>query len=59
MATMGMLDEIRHGQIQLFFPHEYVAKDRQFDRAFKAYDTNEWGIIAAATPSRRQTLCAG
>ena len=31
MATMGMLDEIRHGQIQLYFPHEYCAKDRQFD----------------------------
>lgn len=47
MATLGMMDEIRHGQIQLFFPHEYVSKDRQFDWAFKAYDTNEWGAIAA------------
>jgi len=47
MATLGMLDEIRHGQIQLYFPHEYVAKDRQFDWAFKAYDTNEWAAIAA------------
>lgn len=47
MATLGMMDEIRHGQIQLYFPHEYVSKDRQFDWAFKAYDTNEWGAIAA------------
>lgn len=42
-----MMDEIRHGQIQLYFPHEYVSKDRQFDWAFKAYNTNEWGAIAA------------
>ena len=47
MATLGMMDEIRHGQIQLYFPHEYCPKDRQFDWAFKAYDTNEWGAIAA------------
>ncbi len=47
MATMGMLDEIRHGQIQLFFPHEHCAKDRQFDWAHKAYDTNEWAILAS------------
>lgn len=47
MATLGMLDEIRHGQIQLFFPHEYCPKDRQFDWAFKAYSTNEWAAVAA------------
>lgn len=47
MATFGMMDEIRHSQLQLFFPHQYVSKDRQFDWAFKAYDTNEWAIIAA------------
>ena len=47
MATMGCLDEIRHGQIQLYFPHEHVSKDRQMDWAFKAYDTNEWAAIAA------------
>ena len=47
MATMGMMDEIRHAQLQLFFPHQYVSKDRQFDWAFKAYDTNEWAMIAA------------
>ncbi len=47
MATFGMLDEIRHGQIQLYFPHEYVNKDRQFDWAHKAYHSNEWASIAA------------
>lgn len=47
MATLGSLDEIRHGQIQLFFPHEHCPKDRQFDWAHKAYDTNEWAAIAA------------
>lgn len=47
MATFGMLDEIRHGQIQLWFPHELTIKDRQFDWAHKAYHTNEWGAIAA------------
>lgn len=47
MATFGMMDEIRHSQLQLFFPHQYVSKDRQFDWAFKAYDTNEWAMIAA------------
>ena len=47
MATFGMLDENRHTQLQLFFPHSYCPKDRQFDWAFKAYDTNEWGAIAA------------
>lgn len=47
MATMGMMDEIRHSQLQLFFPHQYVSKDRQFDWAFKAYDTNEWAMLAA------------
>jgi len=47
MATFGMMDEVRHGQIQLFFPHEHTSKDRQWDWAHKAYHTNEWGAIAA------------
>jgi toluene monooxygenase system protein A len=46
MALFGMLDEIRHGQIQLFFPHEHCPKDRQFDWAYKALQTEEWGAIA-------------
>lgn len=47
MATFGMMDEMRHGQIQLYFPHEFVRKDRQFDWAHKAFLTQEWGAIAA------------
>lgn len=47
VATIGMLDEIRHGQLQLFFPHSYVKLDDQFDWAHKMYHTNEWGTIAA------------
>jgi PAS domain S-box-containing protein len=47
MSTLGCMDEIRHAQMQLFFPHEHVSKDRQMDWAFKAYDTNEWAMIAA------------
>ncbi len=47
MATFGMMDEIRHAQLQLFFPHEYCPKDRQFDWAHKAYHSNDWAAIAA------------
>lgn len=46
MATFGLLDETRHGQIQLYFPHEYVSKDRQFDWAHKAMHSNDWAAIA-------------
>jgi toluene monooxygenase system protein A len=47
MATLGSMDEIRHTQLQLYFPHEHVSKDRQFDWAHKAFDTNEWAAIAS------------
>jgi toluene monooxygenase system protein A len=47
MATLGSLDEIRHSQLQLYFPHEHCSKDRQFDWAHKAFDTNEWAAIAS------------
>ena len=47
MATFGMLDETRHGQIQLYFPHEHCKRDRQWDWAHKAYHSNEWAAIAA------------
>lgn len=47
MATFGLMDETRHGQIQLYFPHEFVNKDRQFDWAHKAMHTNDWAAIAA------------
>ena len=47
MATFGSLDENRHGQIQLYFPHEHVKRSRQFDWASKAMHTNEWAVIVA------------
>jgi toluene monooxygenase system protein A len=45
MATFGMLDEMRHSQLQLFFPHELLARDRQFDWAHEAHHTRNWLII--------------
>jgi len=47
MATFGMLDEMRHGQIQLFFPHEYVGKDRQFDWSHQTMWSNNWVALGA------------
>ncbi len=47
MASFGMMDEIRHAQLQLYFPHEHCAKNRQFDWAHKAYHSNDWAMIAA------------
>ena len=47
MATFGMLDEIRHGQIQLYFPHEYVNKDRQFEWSHAAMFTDNWVTLGA------------
>jgi len=46
MALYGTLDEIRHGQIQFFFPHELLKKEPRFDWAHKSHHTNEWGVIA-------------
>ncbi len=47
MAVLGALDEIRHCQLSLFFAHEFISKDPQYDWALKAFHTNEWGIISA------------
>ena len=47
MAVFGALDEIRHTQISMFFAHEFVAKDPQYDWTQKSYHTNDWAIIAA------------
>ena len=47
MAVFGALDEIRHTQTALYFAHEFVSKDAQFDWAHKAYHSNDWAIIAA------------
>jgi toluene monooxygenase system protein A len=47
MAVFGALDEIRHCQLSLFFAHEFVSKDPQYDWALKAFHTNDWAIVSA------------
>jgi toluene monooxygenase system protein A len=47
MAVFGALDEMRHAQINMFFCHEFISQDIQYDWAQKAYHTNNWAIIAA------------
>ena len=44
-ATFGMMDEMRHTQLQLFFPHELLARDRQFDWAHEAAHTKNWAVL--------------
>jgi toluene monooxygenase system protein A len=46
MAVFGAMDEMRHAQINLWFSHEFVAKDVHYDWAVKSYQTNNWVIIA-------------
>ncbi|MCE2510011.1 MAG: YHS domain-containing protein [Alphaproteobacteria bacterium] len=45
-GTFGILDEIRHGQLEFIFPHEYLKNDRQWDWAVKTYHTDNWTAIA-------------
>lgn len=47
MATFGMLDEMRHAQLQLYFPHEYVNKDRQFEWSHASMTSNNWVSVGA------------
>ncbi len=47
MAVFGMLDENRHTQLQLFFPHANIKRSHQWDWGHKALRTNEWAAIAA------------
>jgi len=46
LGVFGMLDEIRHGQVDLRFCHELVKNEPRWDWCQKAFHTNEWGIIA-------------
>ena len=46
IAVYGMLDEIRHSQLNLAFSHDLLKQAPQFDWAVKAFHTNEWGILA-------------
>jgi toluene monooxygenase system protein A len=45
MATFGLLDEIRHGQTQLYFAHEGLRHSHQFNWGHKLLGTQEWGAI--------------
>jgi toluene monooxygenase system protein A len=45
-ATFGTLDEIRHGQIQLYFAYEFIQQDRSFDWAHKSAKTENWIIVS-------------
>ena len=46
LGVYGMLDEIRHAQLDLAFSHDMLKHDERFDWCNKAFHTNEWGIIA-------------
>ncbi|MDA0821009.1 MAG: YHS domain-containing protein [Proteobacteria bacterium] len=47
MATFGMMDENRHAQLQLFFPHANIQRSVKWDWAHKGLRTNEWAAVAA------------
>ncbi|MGH3802191.1 MAG: aromatic/alkene/methane monooxygenase hydroxylase/oxygenase subunit alpha [Pseudonocardiaceae bacterium] len=46
MAMFGAMDEIRHGQIQTYFPYGLLGQEPRMDWAHKTFHTNEWGAIA-------------
>lgn len=46
-ATFGALDEMRHGQIQAFFPYGLLDKEPRADWAHKAFHTDNWVVLAA------------
>jgi 1,2-phenylacetyl-CoA epoxidase catalytic subunit len=46
LGVFGMLDEIRHTQLDLMFAHDLLREDPRFDWCQKAFKTNEWGVLA-------------
>jgi hypothetical protein len=46
ISVFGMLDEIRHAQLDLLFSHDLLKYEPRFDWCQKAFHSNEWGIIA-------------
>jgi YHS domain-containing protein len=46
IAVYGMLDEIRHCQLDLAFAHDLLPESPRFDWTQKAFFTNEWGVLA-------------
>ena len=51
LGVYGMLDEIRHAQLDLAFAHDLVKQDPRFDWTQKAFHTNEWASSRCATSS--------
>lgn len=47
MATFGLLDEIRHGQSQLYFAHDNLKHGQTFNWGHKLLGTEEWGSVMA------------
>lgn len=46
LGVFGMLDEIRHAQLDMRFSHDLLKEEPRFDWCQKAFHTNEWGVIA-------------
>lgn len=46
LGIFGMLDEIRHAQLDMRFSHDLLNEDPRFDWCQKAFHTNEWGVLA-------------
>ena len=46
LGVFGMLDEIRHAQLDMRFSHDLLKDEPRFDWCQKAFHTNEWGVIA-------------
>lgn len=46
LGVFGMLDEIRHSQLDMRFSHDLLNEEPRFDWCQKAFHTNEWGVIA-------------
>lgn len=46
LATFAILDELRHTQILLYFAHQLVTLDRQFDWAAEALNSMNWVSMA-------------
>ena len=43
ISVFGMLDEIRHAQLDLLFSHDLLKYESRFDWCQKAFHSNEWG----------------
>ena len=46
LGAFGMLDEIRHAQLDMRFSHDLLNEEPRFDWCQKAFHTNEWGVLA-------------